>query len=419
MRKRFKLSRRQVLKAGGIGVAGLAALKTPFISRHAKAASGELNIAVVNSLSGRFARYGSELKRGVDLAVAAANGSGFEVGGTPVKINITEYDDRTEAVTAARLVERAMSNERTDLVIAGVGSVNVKTVIPVAQRLRTPMVAFWAQVDGVFAGQKGAPYVFGPMPPFSLYYTQILEMASKLDNPSLRRVAVITPQDELGIFTVNEYIPSDVEKAGLELVSAEFFPPGTLEFHAALDRVRRTNPDIFIINCYTPEIIPIFKEMQATNYFPPMVIVEAPTALAEALGEDLEGVFAPTFWDPTLDTTSDPIFGTSREFAAAYERAYGTQPPDFVAANGANTIVTAMLAFAAVGGRGEPEALRQAFIDMNTETFFSTLRFGDDGLNRGGAVYPSQFQGGVPRLVYPPELATADIIHPLPVSTRS
>ncbi|MCW5730628.1 MAG: ABC transporter substrate-binding protein [Alphaproteobacteria bacterium] len=416
MRKRSAITRRQVLKASG--AAGLAVVGAPFISNPAAAAAGQLNFAVVNSLSGRFARYGAELKRGVDLAVAAVNEAQIKIGGAPVKLNITEYDDKTDAATAARLVERAITNEKTDLVIAGVGSVNVKTVIPVAQRLRTPMVAFWAQVDGVFAGQKGAPYVFGPMPPFSLYYTMILEMVSKFENPRVRKVGLITPQDELGVFTVNQYVPSDVKKAGLELVAAEFFPPGTQEFSSALDRVRRANPEILIINCYTPEIIGVYKEMQSINYFPPVVIVEAPTSLAEALGPDLEGVLAPTFWDPTLDKTKDPIIGTSRDFAKRYEKAYGSAPPDFVAANGANTIVTGMLALMAAGGAGDPVKLRKAFIDMNGETFFSTVRFADDGLNQGGTVYPSQFQGGVPKLVYPPALKTANVIHPLPKSKR-
>ncbi len=413
MAKQSGFSRRQALRGGGLAAAGFAALQAPFIARRAWAAE-TLSISVVNSLSGRFARYGEELKRGVDLAVAVANESGFEIAGAPVQIELTEYDDKTDAATAARLVERAMTENPSSIVIAGVGSVNVKTVIPVAQRLRMPMIAFWAQVDGVFAGQKGDPYVFGPMPPFSLYYTNILELASTLQDPTVRKVAVITPQDELGVFTVNDYLPSDVAKAGLDLVAAEFFTPGSQEFASALDRVRRAEPDILIINCYTPDIISIYKEMQATDYFPPMVVVEAPTSLADALGEDINGVFAPTFWDPTLDATSDAIIGTSADFAARYEQTYGSVPPDFVAANGANTIVTALLAAAAAGGTADPERLRQAFRDMDTETFFSTLRFGDDGLNQGGTVYPSQFQGGVPRLVYPPDLATAEVIHPLP-----
>lgn len=412
MAKQSGLTRRQAMKNGGLAVAGFAALQAPFVSRRALAAN-TVNISVVNSLSGRFARYGEELKRGIDLAVAQANESGFQVAGAPVEVKLTEYDDKTDAATSARLVERAMTDDPNGIVIGGCGSVIVKTIIPVAQRLRRPMISLWAQVDGVFAGQVGDPYVFGPMPPFSLYYTQILQMASKLENPGLKKVGVITPQDELGVFTVDQYVPSDVEKAGLELVAAEFFPPGSQEFSSALDRVRRAEPDILIINCYTPEIIAIYKEMQAIGYFPPMVVVEAPTSLAEALGEDLEGVIAPTFWDPTLASTSDPIIGTSKDFAAMYEAAYSAVPPDFVAANGANTIVTALLGAAAAGGT-ESDPLRAAFRAMNTETFFSTLRFADDGLNQGGTVYPSQFQGGVPRLVYPPELATADLIHPLP-----
>ncbi|MFN7192869.1 MAG: ABC transporter substrate-binding protein, partial [Rhodospirillales bacterium] len=363
MQKRSGFTRRQVLKAGG--AAGLAAVGAPFVSNPAVAATGQLKFTVVNSMSGRFASYGSELKRGVDLAVAAVNAAQLKIGGAPVSLRVTEYDDKTDAATAARFVERAIANDKADLVIAGVGSVNVKTVIPVAQRLRTPMIAFWAQVDGVFAGQKGNPYVFGPMPPFSLYYTMILEMAAKFENPRVRKVGLITPQDELGVFTVNQYVPSDVKKTGMELVAAEFFPPGTQEFSSALDRVRRANPEILIINCYTPEIIGVYKEMQAINYFPPVVIVEAPTSLAAALGQDLEGVFAPTFWDPTLDKTKDPIIGTSRDFAKSYEKAHGSAPPDFVAANGANTIVTGVLAMIAAGGGGDPVKLRKAFIDMN------------------------------------------------------
>ena len=35
-------------------------------------------------------------------------------------------------------------------------------------------------------------------------------------------------------------------------------------------------------------------------------------------------------------------------------------------------------------------------------------------LNQKGGVYPSQFQGGNPKLVYPPEVRTAQPIHPYP-----
>ena len=52
------------------------------------------------------------------------------------------------------------------------------------------MMTHWAQVDGVFAGQKGNPYLFGAMPPFHRYYTRISEMATKFDSPKIKRVAM-------------------------------------------------------------------------------------------------------------------------------------------------------------------------------------------------------------------------------------
>ena len=36
-------------------------------------------------------------------------------------------------------------------------------------------------------------------------------------------------------------------------------------------------------------------------------------------------------------------------------------------------------------------AINAAFRALNSETFFSKCKFGNDGLNREGPVYPSQF----------------------------
>lgn len=407
-------SRRSVLKGVGAGAlaAGGAAVGAPAV--WAQGATGTIKLASVNSLSGGFARYGQELQRGVDLALARVNAAGVEIGGKKHVVEQQIYDDETDATNLAKLTEKAVVSDGAHMVLAGLGSVLVKSAIPVAQRLQFPMMTHWAQVDGVFAGQKGDPFLYGAMAPFSRYYTDITEMAAGFDKPDLKTIAMITPNDELGVFTANDYLPSDVKKAGLDLVAVEMFPPKSQEFASALERVRRKNPDILVINCYTPEIIAVFKEMQAIQYFPAMIVVEAPTKLHESLGDDINGVFVPIFWDPSLDKTKDAWFGTSRDFARLYKEEYGEPTPDFVAACGANNVVIYAEALKRAGAIDDPKKINAAFRSMKGETFFSPFKFSDDGLNREAKCYPGQFQGGAPRLVYPPESRTAEPVHPYP-----
>jgi branched-chain amino acid transport system substrate-binding protein len=376
-------------------------------------------IASVNSLSGGFARYGQELQSGIEIALEQINAKGVLVGDTTYTFSTQTYDDKTDSTVCGRLVEKAMTSDGANLAIAGVGSVIAKSIIPVAQRLRVPVLAQWAQVDGVFAGQKGDPYLFGVMPPFSQYYTQILQMAAKFDQPKVKRVAMITPSDELGVFTARDYLPSDIKASGLELVGTEFFAPKSQDFGATLERATRLNPDILIINCYTPEIIAVFKEMQTVKYFPPMIIVEAPTKLHDSLGDDINGVFAPTFWDPTLDKTKDEYIGTSRDFATLYKKKFNEDPPDFVAACGANNLVVLANVLKSGKNVGDPASLLQQFRAYSGETFFSKVKFENDGLNRGGVVYPSQFRNGKPVLVYPPEVQVEKPRHPYPGYKKS
>src|SRR5690606_2482686 len=89
-----------------------------------------------------------------------------------------------------------------------------------------------------------------------------------------------------------------------------------------------------------------FKQMEAVRFFPPVIIVEAPTHLDKAIGKPVDGVFVPTFWTAEVNETKDEYIGTSKDFARRYKEKYNAEPPDFVAACGANNVVTYALAVA-------------------------------------------------------------------------
>lgn len=401
--------RRRTLKRLGAGA--LAA--SPMVSLRAQSPE-RLVLASVLPLSGPFAQYGKELARGVDMAADAVNAKGLVVGGRTYRIEVRTFDDKTEATTAARLVERAATSEKASFVIAGAGSVIAKSVIPMAQRMRIPVMAQWAQLNGVFEGQRGNPYFFSGMPPFSKAYDQIWATVSRLDGPKVQNVVMISPQDELGVF-VNRELPAVLQKNGLTHVHTELFPPGTQDFSAVVERCVQRKPDVLLINCYTPQIIGVFKQMQAVKFFPPVVIVEAPTRLQESLGADINGAFVPTFWAPSGTQTRDAYIGTSADFAKAYQARFNEAPPDFVAACGASNVVTCALVAASAGSVADPQGLLKAFRGFDGETFFSPVKFDELGLNSKAGTYAAQFQSGQVRLVNPASFKESLARHPFPL----
>lgn len=412
MNMRNRMSRRRFSGVLATGLAAPSLLAAPAVIAQTKAKA--LKIATVTSLSGGMARYGQEIERGMAIAIEAINSKGLRIGNTDYALQNQNYDDKTTASTSAELVERVASDNEAQMVIAGIGSVIVKSSVPVAQRLRFPMMALWGLVDGVFATQKGNPYMYGALAPFSRYYDEILLMASKVDNPKIRKAVMITPNDELGVFTAKEYLPASAKAAGIELAPTEMFPPKSQDYSTILERARRANADALIINCYTPDIIAFLKEMLAVGYAPPMVIVQNTGGLAEGIGAPAKGIVGPSYWDPSLTVTKDGYIGTSRDFAASYKAKYGQEPPDYVAALGAHDIIVYTEVLKRAGTVDGHPAINKAFRSYEGETFFSLVKFDADGLNRKGAVYAAQIQDGGLKLVYPEKLRTAPLIHPYP-----
>lgn len=405
-------NRRTVLKYSS---AAAALMATGGISS-AYAQTETLKLAVVVGLTGAYNIYAAELKRGVDLAVERINAQGVTIGGKAYRIETQYYDDKTEATTAARLVERAATGDGAHMILASGGSAIVKANVAVAQRLRRPMMAIWSQVDGVYASQKGNPWLFSALPPFSMMYRQLMQLAATLDGPKVKRVAMVTPNDELGVYTGQEYFPEDIKQAGLELSGVEYYPPGSQEYATAVARARRQRPDCLVINALGNDVVAIVKEMQSINWFPSCVVIESPSGVREPLGNAVNGMLVPLLWDSSVAATKDEYIGRGPDFVTLYQAKYGNPPPDFVAAVGAHDVIAYLQVMQKAGTINDPAAIQKAFRSIQSETFFGANGYDSDGLNRKAPVYPGQFQDGTLRIVYPKDATSHTPIHPYPGS---
>lgn len=406
------ISRRSLL-ASVAGATALGATGARFTA-HAQTTTDTLKLAFICGLTGAYAVYAEELRKGVDLAVEVINSKGLKIGNKNYKIVVQAYDDKTEGQTAARLVERAATNDGNHAILASGGSAIVKANLSVAQRLRFPMMPLWSQVDGVYAAQKGDPYLFSGLPPFSFMYREIMALLSTLDKPKVTTAVMITPNDELGVYAGKQYLPTDLKMAGMKLAGVEYYPAKTQEYTTALSRVRRLEADCLVVNALSADAIGILKEMQSTGYFPKSIVVESPSGLREPFGDVLNGMYVPIIWDKDVTATRDDYVGTGPEFAKLYRDKYSKDMPDFVAAIGAHDVITYCKVLAAAGTIDDTQKIRAAFQSFKGETFFGPVGFGEDGLNHKGHTYAGQYQNQVPKIVYPAAAAAAKPIHPYP-----
>jgi hypothetical protein len=171
---------------------------------------------------------------------------------------------------------------------------------------------------------------------------------------------------------------------------------------------------VLLINCYTAQTIAIFKQIQATRFFPPAIVVEAPTHLVESVGKAIDGVFVPAFWSPAISKTKDDFIGTSVDFARLYKAKYNVEPPDFVAACGANNVLTFSMALSRANTISDPRAILNSLKNFDGQTFFSPIKFNDAGLNIGARPYSAQFQNGKIMIVGPDAVRAAQPQHPYP-----
>lgn len=217
-------------------------------------------------------------------------------------------------------------------------------------------------------------------------------MIGTLDNPKIKRIAMVTPNDELGVYTGKEYLPEDAKLNKLDLIDVEYYPPGSQEYTTALSRLRRNDPDALIINALFNDIVGVLKEMRSTDWFPKVVVVETSGGLREAFGDVLNGIFVPLLWDKAVSATRDTYIGTGPDFAKLYAKKYGKEMPDFVAAVGAHNVMTYCQVLMKAGVIDDPRKIRAAFQAFDGETFFGKVGFREDGLNVKGAILAGQFR---------------------------
>jgi branched-chain amino acid transport system substrate-binding protein len=327
-------------------------------------------LGAVLPLSGSMEAYGRNVKNGLILALDEINASGGikrrgESEGK--KIDIIFEDDGTDETKAVNSAKTLIKTAKVPLIIGGVTSSSALALAPVCEAEKVVLLSPTASSPKLSgAGQ----YVFRNYPSDALEGKVMAEYAVRRMN--VRDVAIFYIDNEYGqgLMTV---FKERFTGLGGNIQMDHSYPPGTVDFTAAVKELKADPPDGIYVIGYYAEIANILKEINKQKVESKIISVEGlvqPMVL-ETAADVVEGVIYP---QPHYNPESpDPKI---QEFVKAYREKFNTKPDiDAAFAYDALRIVAKAIEQSA----DYPVDLRDRIADVSMRGIIGDISFDSNG----------------------------------------
>ena len=358
-----------------------------------------IKIGAPLALTGGLADEGKKQQIAYDMWLKRVNAQGgISVGGKKMRVEIIQYDYQTNEQRVQQLAEKLIVDDKVDFLLAPFGSGHTKVVAGVAERYGVPVLATSASSESIF--NQGYKYLFGTLAPNGGSIDNLLAAVTK-QFPKVKKVAILGRED---VFpkSMATIMDDSAKKAGLQVVSMEFYPVGALDLATPIAKIKSLIPDWIYITGYSKDLVLARKQMADLNLKAPVVtMITGPVyrEYIDAVGPLAEGITSATWWYHGAQFKGDDPWGSTKAFYdefVAREKA----DPDYVHASSAACLVALQKAIEKAGTIDKAK-VRDALASLDIMTFYGPIKFGPNGMN-GTRVLPIiQVQGGKVVMVYP------------------
>jgi len=358
-----------------------------------------IKIGAPLALSGGLADEGKKQAIAYDMWLKRVNAQGgINVAGKRMKVELIEYDYQTQEQRAQQLAEKLIVDDKVDFLLAPFGSGHTKVVAGVAERYGVPVMATSASSDVIF--NQGYKYLFGTLAPNSGSVENLIAVVTK-GIPSAKRIAILGREDVFpkAMATV---MSDAAKKAGLEIISLEYYPVGALDLATPIAKIRSLKPDWIYVTGYSKDLVLAKKQMADLNVTAPVVtMITGPVyrEFIDSLGPLAEGVTSASWWHHSAQFKGDDPWGSTKAFYDEFV-AREKSDPDYVHAAAAAALVALQKAVEKAGTTDKAK-VRDALASLDIVTFYGPIKFSANGMNGGRDLPIIQVQGGKPVVLHP------------------
>jgi len=223
--------------------------------------SGEkqtVKIGVILPLSGSSAFMGEAAKNAVLLAQEKLTDTKFNY-------ELVFEDDQLETKFTSNAITKLINVDRVDAVISfSSGSGNV--VAPMTQNNKTLHVGIAS--DSNIA--KGEYNFIHWTPPAS----EAEKWVEEVQKRGYKKVAFLG-MNQQGLIAVLDAVKSEIKGTNIQLVNEQLFNMGTKDFKVIIEKAKQANPDIVLIQCFSPDLEIFAKQYQELGIEIPLTSIEA------------------------------------------------------------------------------------------------------------------------------------------------
>jgi branched-chain amino acid transport system substrate-binding protein len=310
-------------------VAALASVAAMAVWTPATAADKVLPIGVLGPLSGGAAAYGLDTSRAAEMKADEINAAGgLKIGGDVYKIKLIVYDHKASAADAATAANKLVSQDKVKYIIGNTVGATCNAVQTVTEPQK---VLFSFMCWGTKNLGPDKPYSFRSL----LSQWEVAEPFYrwvKEKHPSIKRIAVISPNDTSGIDT-NAAVVKYAKALGFEVVADEYYERGTKDFYPPLTKILALKPDLLdVAAAPAGEAGLILKQARELGFKGAKGWTAGvnPVPMISVAGKEAaEGVWTPA----NIDVTSEFVSPAVRKFGEAFVTRYKEVPGAIAIAN--------------------------------------------------------------------------------------
>jgi branched-chain amino acid transport system substrate-binding protein len=352
-------------------------------------------------LTGWGSDAGQLNKRGYELWADQVNEDGGILG-RDVELKI--YDDQSDPTTTARLYEKLITQDDVDVLLAPWSDDMTMPATTVAEKYKMPMLTGGATLTDIW--DRDYKYVAGLLPSSYDY----VGVGVRLLEGKVSSAAVLN-NDALYTTGFGDAAEENIKEQGMDLTGRETYPGDTQNFAPAVNAIKGGNPEFLVAATGgADDAIQIVRAAKTAGLKPKaMYFTIAPVEpeFVKSLGKDAEYVLGTTEWEPSL--TDLPGFD---RFVDGYKDRWNEEPVEDVAT--AYGLAQVLQKAVEEAGSLDNDKINDALRSLEMTTVFGEYAVDPEtGMQTGKAMYVIQIQDGKREIVWPEDVATAELRFPI------
>ncbi len=392
-------------------------------------AQQEVKIGVLYPLTGPGASVGAELRSALELAADIVNNGAPGIAGLPLsegkglpnlkgaKIKLIFADHQANPQTGATEAERLITQEKVVALVGAYNSAVTATASQIAERAGIPFLN--PESSSASLTQRNFKWFFRTTPHDDLFVHNAFEFLKELEARKGIKAGVIASLNENGLWgtettRLQTRLAADYKQ---NLVKQISYPAKTTQLTSEVQTLKAANPNLVLQSSYTADAILSMKTYKELGFSPDMILANnagfTDTDFVKTLGKDAEYVITREVWALDLASRNPLIKQVNDLFNSRYKINF--------TGNSSRTFTGLMVMADAINRAGstEPEAIRKALVatDMPGSKLimpWKGVKFDATGQNTLGQGILAQIIGGKYNTVWPFEMASREVVWPMP-----